>query len=77
MKKTYIKPQINVESLLAGDFCAAGCNPDYIYFIKNNVLSDGGCSKSYIEGGRFEIIENDPDESVYCYHSGGYKILMS
>lgn len=76
MKKVYSKPQILVESLLASEYYAAGCDPSYMEIAKA-FLSDASCSKTCNEELGYIVIDNNPQESEYCYHSGAIKVLMS
>lgn len=76
LKKAYKKPEILVESLLASEYYAAGCAPDYAEGAKT-FLADMACAEAYNDFMGYVVIDNDPQEGQYCYNNGSMKILMS
>lgn len=76
MKRAYQKPEILVESLLASEYYAAGCAPDYAAAARD-FLADMACAEEFNKLMGYVIVDNDPQEGQYCYNSGSMKILMS
>lgn len=87
MKRTYNKPQMMVESLLANSFCST-YNCDFSFTSSElgqalkHVYNEGGLEAvidsmnwpDYAEGLEFG---SSTEGGSYCYHTGSFAVLIS